>query len=68
MKEIDYVKIYAKSMKNDNTFFKQQKVLIESQMKASSSLFKSKIKNKRQAREYLKKVGILKSNQIDFHI
>lgn len=60
-KDIDYVELYAEKLKNDNRLFKQQKVLIESQMKSSSSFFKNAFKGnfKRNARAYLKKTGIL---------
>ncbi len=36
---LDYVEIYAQKLREDNTLFVQQKMLIESQMKSSSSLF-----------------------------
>jgi hypothetical protein len=39
MKNFDYVEQYAKKLKHDGSLFKQQKMLIESQLKASSSLF-----------------------------
>ena len=54
----DYVEFYAKKLKEDNSIFKQQKVLIESQLKGSSSLFRKKFgtgeKFKTNARKYLK--------------
>ncbi len=61
MKEIDYVELYAEKLKNDNSLFKQQKMLIESQLKASSSLFRNMFKGedyKKKAREYLKGIGL----------
>ena len=41
LKKIDYVKLYAKRLKEDNSLFKQQKIFIESQFHASHSLFKN---------------------------
>lgn len=62
MKKIDYVKFYAERLKQDNSIFKQQKLLIESQLKSSSSLFKNMFKKnfKEEARCYLKKRGLIK--------
>ena len=61
MKEIDYVELFAKKVREDSSIFEQQKNLIEAQMKSSSSLFKNMFnKNfKAQAREYLKKIDLL---------
>ena len=59
-KELDYVKIYAEKMKEDNRLFKQQKEFIESQLQISSSIFSKMFgkKNfKANARKYLKKMG-----------
>lgn len=60
--ELDYVKLYAEKLKADNSLFVQQKLLIDSQILASRSLF-SKILAfpgyKKQARRYLKGVGML---------
>ncbi len=56
--DLDYVELYAKMLREDNSLFKQQKKLIESQLKSSSSLFRKmfgKKDFKRNAREYLKK-------------
>jgi len=41
MKDIDYVELYAQKLKNNNALFKQQKMLIEAQLKGSCSLFKN---------------------------
>ncbi len=63
LSQLDYVKMYAEKLKNDNSLFKQQKMLIESQIRASSSLFKNMFAGrnfKSCAREYLRKTGILK--------
>ena len=37
--DMDYVELYAKTLKNNPELFKQQKILIESQLKASRELF-----------------------------
>ncbi len=61
--DLDYVEFYAKKMKKDNSLFKQQKALIESQLQGSSSLFKNAFSEgdfKTLAREYLQKVGLIK--------
>jgi len=63
MTNLDYVELYAKKLKNDNSLFKQQKILIESQLKGSSSLFRNMFKGKdfkECARKYLKSVGLIK--------
>ncbi len=63
IKDLDYVDLYAEKLHKDNSLFHQQKMLIESQMLASKSLFKNKFKGekfKEKAREYLKELGILK--------
>ena len=59
--DLDYVEFYAKQLKNDNRFFKQQKSIIESQIKASSSLFRNIPGRdfKKEARKYLRSVGLL---------
>lgn len=61
MKEIDYVELYAKRLKEDNALFQQQKILIEAQLKGSSSLFKKMFSGnfKVQAREYLRGIGLI---------
>jgi len=61
MKEIDYIALYAESLKEDNGLFKQQKRLIESQFQGSSSLFRGMFSPnfKANARQYLRKVGLL---------
>lgn len=65
-KDLDYVELYAKKLKKDNRLFAQQKKLIESQMKSSSSLFANSFLDKNfktNAREYLTKRGLLKRKQ-----
>ena len=62
MNDAGYIKLYAEMLKEDNTLFKQQKMLIESQLKASSSLFKNAFGKdfKPEARKYLRSTGLLK--------
>ena len=60
LKEFDFVTFFAKKLKNDNTLYEQQKVLIESQMKSSKEFFKNNFNGKnfkKEARDYLKAVG-----------
>jgi len=61
--DLDYIKLYAETLKKDNSLFKQQKKLIESQLKGSSSLFKNMFGSdedfKINARKYLKKVKLI---------
>jgi hypothetical protein len=60
--EIDYVTLYAEKLLYDPSLFKQQKMLIESQMKASASLFRhfgTGEEFKKNAREYLRGIGLL---------
>lgn len=61
MNDLDYVQLYAEKMRKDNTLFKQQKKLIEAQLRGSSSLFRKMFSEnfEVQAREYLRKVGLL---------
>ncbi len=63
MKEIDYVEWYALELKKNPELFKQQKMLVESQYKASRSLFRNMFKGEdynQKAREYLRGIGLLK--------
>lgn len=56
-KNLDYIEIYSERLKNDNSLFDQHKRFIESQLKASSSLFKEAFPEtefKELARRYLK--------------
>ena len=59
--DMDYTEFYANKLKKDNSIFKQQKVLIESQLKGSSALFKKMFGThfKDNAREYLRKRGLI---------
>jgi len=61
MKDIDYIKLYAEKLKEDNSLFEQQKKLIESQLNGSISLFKNMFKEdfKTNARKYLKGIGLI---------
>jgi len=38
-----YVKYFAEKLREDNSIFKQQKMLIESQLKSSSELFRKRL-------------------------
>jgi len=61
-KDLDYVELYAEKLKNNNNLFKQQKGIIESQLKSSSSLFKKTFKTKNfkvNARKYLRGIGLI---------
>ena len=61
--DLDYVKLFASKLRKDNSLFEQQKKLIESQMHSSSELFKKRFGTgrnfKKNARAYLKKVGLI---------
>ncbi len=62
--DLDYVEIYARKLKENSKFFKQQKKLIESQLKSSSQLAKQKFPKenfKITMRNHLKKIGVLKA-------
>ena len=55
--DLDYIEFYAEQLKIENKFFKEYKKFIESQLKASSSLFKNMFEGenfKEKAREYLR--------------
>ncbi len=62
--DMDYVEFYAQKLKDNNLYFKKQKELIESQMKASREIFRNGFGKGKvfriNAREYLKKLGALK--------
>ncbi len=61
--DLDYVEQYASKMKSDNSLFRQQSRLIESQMRSSSSMFRNMFRGtdfKTGARDYLRKIGLLK--------
>lgn len=64
MKDIDYVELFAKKLKEDASLFQQHKLLLEGQYQASISLFKNMFgegeKYKKNARIFLKKVGVIK--------
>ena len=61
MKEIDYVELYAKKLREDNSLFQQQRILIEAQLQGSSSLFKKMFSGnfKAKARKYLRGIGLI---------
>mgnify|MGYP001587877105 FL=1 len=59
---LDYLELYAEELKNNPKLFEQQKMLIESQIISSHSIFKKMFgdKNfKEKARRYLKDIGVL---------
>lgn len=61
--DMDYVEYYANKLKTDNNLFKQQKMLIDSQIIASRSLFKRmfspKVDYKKNARKYLRSINLI---------
>ena len=61
--DLDYVTLYAERLKRDNSLFKQQKKLIESQLTSSAELFKKMFgagaSFKINARKYIKAVGLM---------
>jgi len=60
--DVDYIVLYAKSLKKDNSLFRQQKGIIEAQLHGSSSLFRNMFAGgdfKTLARKYLREVGVL---------
>ena len=61
MKDIDYIIYYAGKLKEDNKYFRQHKILIDSQITSSRELFKGMFGKdfKKNARIYLKNVGII---------
>ncbi len=58
MNDMDYVKIYAKKLREDNMLFVQHKKLVDSQINSSRSLFKRMFGEEfnKKAREYLRKI------------
>ena len=65
VKDSDYVELYANSLKENNKFFKQHKMLINGQILASRQIFRKKFGEgedfKKNARDYLRKLGILEA-------
>lgn len=61
--DLDYIEFYANKLKKDNSFFKQQKMLIESQMHSSSLLFEKMFGTEKSfkinARKHLKSIGLI---------
>ena len=61
--DLDYIEFYANKLKNNNSFFKQQKILIESQLHGSSDLFRKMFgtqnRFKINARKHLKSIGLI---------
>jgi hypothetical protein len=63
LRDIDYVERYAERLSKDNSLFRQHKILLESQMQASIFLFRRRFGTdeefKRNAREYLREIGLI---------
>jgi len=60
--DLDYVEYYARQLREDTSLFKQQKMLIDSQIKSSRELFNTRFKNqdfKTQARKYLHECNLI---------
>jgi hypothetical protein len=60
--DLDYVELYAENLKENPKLFEQHKMLIDSQIRASKSLFSNFGKGqefKLNARKYLRGVGLL---------
>lgn len=58
----DYVELYARKLKEDNSLFKQQKKFLEAQFKSSASLFSNWFVGKdfkTEARKYLRGRGLI---------
>lgn len=64
MSDLAYVELYAKALRKDNSLFKQQKMLIESQLQSSRDTFRNMFGTgeefKRNARKYLRGIGLIK--------
>ncbi len=59
---LEYVELFARAIRTDNSLFKQQKMLIESQLHSSTSFFRNNFDYgsfEKEAREYLMKIGLL---------
>ena len=60
--DLDYVEIYAENLRTNPELFKQQKMLIDSQIKSSRSFFQNRFKGKdfkTEARIYLGERGLI---------
>jgi hypothetical protein len=59
--DMDFIVLYSNKLKEDSSLFEQQKMFLESQLKASKSLFSnwSGKDFKVRAREYLNKRGLI---------
>jgi len=63
----DYVILFAEKLRDDNSYFKDHKMIIDSQISSSRSLFNDKfseeLKNgnfKDSVRKFLQEIGLLK--------
>lgn len=61
--DMNYVELTARRLSKDNSLFADQKRFLESQMLASSSLFKNTFRNKQEMRKYLFKRGLITKHQ-----
>ena len=61
--DLDYIELYANKLKIDNSLFKQQKMLIESQLHGSSDLFRKMFGTQKSfkinARKHLREIGLI---------
>jgi hypothetical protein len=59
--DMDFIVLYSNKLKEDSSLFEQQKRFLESQLKASKSLFSNWAGKdfKVRAREYLNKRGLI---------
>ena len=62
--DMDYVELYAKKLSENNSIFEQHRKFINDRFRSSSILFRNMFGTgeefKTNAREYLRKTGILK--------
>lgn len=58
---LDYVEFYALKLREDSRYFAQQKLIIDSQIKASREFFQKAFAGdfKANARAYLRQIGML---------
>lgn len=64
MNKINFVKLFAQRLRENPSFFAQQKTLIDSQIQSSREIFRKRFgtgkKFKKNAREFLKNTGRIK--------
>lgn len=62
MEDIDYVRMYAKKAREDNSVFEQHRKFINSQLQASREIFRKRFGTENfeeNARKYLKERGLI---------